>query len=265
MSACGGRDAGARSLVGRRRAARRAARVRAAAGRRAGASGCRRRRSTRRRRAGTASTSTALHPAATTPTPALQLPIDLPTMLRDLENAYINAALTHTGSNKKEAAKLLGMGRTTLVEKFAAAIPTRHAPDRPRATRLTPRESAGSGPRRVRPRGGSCAGSVRRSLSTARHDAAMRHGGGAFPPRWFYTRSTWLLAPRRRVEDKASRRRATSRPRPRASGSRCPLRGPIAAWSPIRYGGRIELRAQKPQPALAAQRVAATPGRSARR
>ena len=53
-----------------------------------------------------------------TPTPALQLPIDLPTMLRDLENAYINAALTHTHSNKKEAARLLGMGRTTLVEKL---------------------------------------------------------------------------------------------------------------------------------------------------
>jgi sigma-54 specific flagellar transcriptional regulator A len=58
------------------------------------------------------------YPAGSTPTPALQLPIDLPTMLRDLENAYINAALTHTGSNKKEAAKLLGMGRTTLVEKL---------------------------------------------------------------------------------------------------------------------------------------------------
>jgi sigma-54 specific flagellar transcriptional regulator A len=58
------------------------------------------------------------HPAGATPTPALQLPIDLPTMLRELENAYINAALTYTGSNKKEAAKLLGMGRTTLVEKL---------------------------------------------------------------------------------------------------------------------------------------------------
>ena len=63
---------------------------------------------------------TAIRSAANgaTPTPALQLPIDLPTMLRELENAYINAALTHTGSNKKEAAKLLGMGRTTLVEKL---------------------------------------------------------------------------------------------------------------------------------------------------
>ncbi len=53
-----------------------------------------------------------------TPTPILQFPIDLPTMLRDLENRYINAALVQTGSNKKEAAKLLGMGRTTLVEKL---------------------------------------------------------------------------------------------------------------------------------------------------
>jgi len=53
-----------------------------------------------------------------TPTPILQFPVDLPTMLRDLENRYINAALMQTGSNKKEAAKLLGMGRTTLVEKL---------------------------------------------------------------------------------------------------------------------------------------------------
>ena len=56
--------------------------------------------------------------AAYTPTPIMQFPIDLPTMLRDLENRYINAALAQTGSNKKEAAKLLGMGRTTLVEKL---------------------------------------------------------------------------------------------------------------------------------------------------
>jgi sigma-54 specific flagellar transcriptional regulator A len=65
-----------------------------------------------------AAAEAAAYPAGATPTPALQLPIDLPTMLRDLENAYINAALSHTGSNKKEAAKLLGMGRTTLVEKL---------------------------------------------------------------------------------------------------------------------------------------------------
>jgi sigma-54 specific flagellar transcriptional regulator A len=52
------------------------------------------------------------------PDPIVSLPVDLPTMLRQIENAYINAALTQTRCNKKEAAKLLGMGRTTLVEKL---------------------------------------------------------------------------------------------------------------------------------------------------
>jgi sigma-54 specific flagellar transcriptional regulator A len=63
--------------------------------------------------------------AEPTPTPqpavaavAVNLPVDLPTMLRELEDAYIRAALTRTQFNKKEAAKLLGMGRTTLVEKL---------------------------------------------------------------------------------------------------------------------------------------------------
>jgi sigma-54 specific flagellar transcriptional regulator A len=54
----------------------------------------------------------------TTPDPLVTLPVDLPTMLRRIENAYVNAALTRTQNNKKEAAKLLGMGRTTLVEKL---------------------------------------------------------------------------------------------------------------------------------------------------
>jgi sigma-54 specific flagellar transcriptional regulator A len=53
-----------------------------------------------------------------TPDPIVTLPVDLPTMLRQIENAYINAALSQTRCNKKEAAKLLGMGRTTLVEKL---------------------------------------------------------------------------------------------------------------------------------------------------
>ena len=52
------------------------------------------------------------------PQVAVSLPVDLPTMLRQLEDAYIRAALTRTQFNKKEAAKLLGMGRTTLVEKL---------------------------------------------------------------------------------------------------------------------------------------------------
>jgi sigma-54 dependent transcriptional regulator, flagellar regulatory protein len=76
-----------------------------------------------------------------TPTPIMQFPIDLPTMLRELENRYINAALAQTGSNKKEAAKLLGMGRTTLVEKLrrrasdrTGDAPTDAANDAPRAT-----------------------------------------------------------------------------------------------------------------------------------
>jgi DNA-binding NtrC family response regulator len=53
-----------------------------------------------------------------TPAPSVTLPVDLPTLLRELEDAYIRAALSQTHSNKKEAAKLLGLGRTTLVEKL---------------------------------------------------------------------------------------------------------------------------------------------------
>jgi len=63
-----------------------------------------------------------LHGGAEVPAP--QLPvfdgqvIDLPTMLRRLEQAYIDAALAHTQGNKKAAADLLGLQRTTLVEKL---------------------------------------------------------------------------------------------------------------------------------------------------
>jgi sigma-54 specific flagellar transcriptional regulator A len=39
-------------------------------------------------------------------------------MLRRLEQAYIDAALAHTQGNKKAAADLLGLQRTTLVEKL---------------------------------------------------------------------------------------------------------------------------------------------------
>ena len=55
---------------------------------------------------------------ATSPLPELRLPVDLPRLLRDFEEAYIRLALEQTGGNKKEAALLLGMGRTTLVEKL---------------------------------------------------------------------------------------------------------------------------------------------------
>jgi sigma-54 specific flagellar transcriptional regulator A len=50
--------------------------------------------------------------------PELQLPVDLPRLLRETEDAYIRMALGQTSGNKKEAARLLGMGRTTLVEKL---------------------------------------------------------------------------------------------------------------------------------------------------
>jgi sigma-54 specific flagellar transcriptional regulator A len=52
------------------------------------------------------------------PNPDLELPVDLPLLLKTLEDTYIRKALTATGGNKKEAAKLLGLGRTTLVEKL---------------------------------------------------------------------------------------------------------------------------------------------------
>jgi DNA-binding NtrC family response regulator len=58
-------------------------------------------------------------------------------MLRDLENRYINAALAHTGSNKKEAAKLLGMGRTTLVEKLRRRSDARPAGAEPDGAPVT--------------------------------------------------------------------------------------------------------------------------------
>ena len=53
----------------------------------------------------------------------LELPVDLPRLLRELETAYISKALGATGGNKKEAAKLLGLGRTTLVEKLRRRNP----------------------------------------------------------------------------------------------------------------------------------------------
>jgi DNA-binding NtrC family response regulator len=48
----------------------------------------------------------------------MRLPIDLPRLLRETEESFIRLALEQSGGNKKEAARLLGMGRTTLVEKL---------------------------------------------------------------------------------------------------------------------------------------------------
>ncbi len=57
-------------------------------------------------------------PSPTPPAPALTFPVDLPALLRGLEEAYIDAALRQTSGNRKAAADLLGLQRTTLVEKL---------------------------------------------------------------------------------------------------------------------------------------------------
>jgi sigma-54 specific flagellar transcriptional regulator A len=57
-------------------------------------------------------------PSAPRPTPPATFPLDLPALLRTLEDEYIDAALQLAGGNKKAAADLLGLQRTTLVEKL---------------------------------------------------------------------------------------------------------------------------------------------------
>ena len=52
------------------------------------------------------------------PDPRAGFPIDLPLLLRKLEDTYIVAALNQARGNKKAAADLLGLQRTTLVEKL---------------------------------------------------------------------------------------------------------------------------------------------------
>ena len=49
---------------------------------------------------------------------APKFPIDLPALLRTLEDLYISAALQQASGNRKAAADLLGLQRTTLVEKL---------------------------------------------------------------------------------------------------------------------------------------------------
>ena len=59
-----------------------------------------------------------LMPRPTPPPASLDFPVDLPALLRGLEEAYITAALTKTSGNRKAAADMLGLQRTTLVEKL---------------------------------------------------------------------------------------------------------------------------------------------------
>jgi sigma-54 specific flagellar transcriptional regulator A len=49
---------------------------------------------------------------------APKFPVDLPGLLRTIEELYITAALTQAAGNRKAAADLLGLQRTTLVEKL---------------------------------------------------------------------------------------------------------------------------------------------------
>jgi DNA-binding NtrC family response regulator len=44
--------------------------------------------------------------------------VDFNALIEDYENKLISSALAQTGGNKKAAAKLLGLNRTTLVEKI---------------------------------------------------------------------------------------------------------------------------------------------------
>jgi sigma-54 specific flagellar transcriptional regulator A len=47
-----------------------------------------------------------------------ELPVSLSDLLAMIEREYVEEALAKSDGNQTEAAKLLGMGRTTLVEKM---------------------------------------------------------------------------------------------------------------------------------------------------
>lgn len=48
-------------------------------------------------------------------------PIDLPALLKRIETRFLLKALRFTQNNRSKAAQLLGMNRTTVVEKMRAA------------------------------------------------------------------------------------------------------------------------------------------------
>ena len=62
----------------------------------------------------------------------IKLPVDLPRLLKDIETAYIDAALEQTNDNKKQAASLLNLKRTCLVEKLRRRI---YAAQKPKKSR----------------------------------------------------------------------------------------------------------------------------------
>jgi len=61
-----------------------------------------------------------------------ELPLDLPTMLRHIEWAFIDEALEKSDGNKQAAANLLGLRRTTLVEKLRRKKAAQEADDKAR-------------------------------------------------------------------------------------------------------------------------------------
>ncbi|WP_439534880.1 sigma-54 interaction domain-containing protein [Polymorphobacter sp.] len=63
------------------------------------------------------SSAAPLHPD-TMPMPLMDSPIDLRQLLADLEQAYIRAALAASGGTISRCARLLGLQRTTLIEKM---------------------------------------------------------------------------------------------------------------------------------------------------
>ncbi len=65
-----------------------------------------------------AAAETSVEGAAALAVPEVGLPVDLPKLLRELEERFIDMALQHTGGNKRAAADMLGLQRTTLVEKL---------------------------------------------------------------------------------------------------------------------------------------------------
>lgn len=57
-------------------------------------------------------------PGVPPPVAGSLVPMDLGKLLKGLERAYIDAALEQTRGNRQRAAALLGLQRTTLVEKL---------------------------------------------------------------------------------------------------------------------------------------------------
>jgi DNA-binding NtrC family response regulator len=69
--------------------------------------------------------SAAVHGDALPPVPVPApgaWPVDLAQLLRGVEAQYIEAALAATGGNRQAAADLLGLKRTTLVEKLRRGL-----------------------------------------------------------------------------------------------------------------------------------------------